>query len=123
MRMIDAMKVLSHDTRLRLMSVLRQHELCVCELEDILGERQANISKHLTKLKEVGLVDVRKEKQRAFYVLTKTALDHELLNQVLVQARKEDPTLQKDYEQFMKHEQTKDQKIFVCNIMKKEVLA
>lgn len=123
MNFLQAIQALNHETRLRLMSILTNHELCVCELEDILDERQANISKHLIKLKEVGLVDMRKEKQRAFYGLSETARNHETLMGVLSLLRKEEVLLQQDYARFVQHEQTKDQKIYVCNLMKKEVLS
>lgn len=123
MILVEALKAISHETRLRLMSILTNHELCVCELEDILDERQANISKHLIKLKEVGLVEVRKEKQRAFYGLSSSAKNHDVLLSLLGVLRKEEVLLQQDYARFVQHEQTKDQKIYVCNLMKKEVLS
>jgi ArsR family transcriptional regulator len=53
---------LANDTRLRsLMLLLRQDELCVCELTHALRVAQPHISRHLALLRESGLVSDRRE--------------------------------------------------------------
>ncbi len=54
-------KALSDDTRLRILGLLLEGELCVCELMAILGLPQSTISRHLAYLKHSGLVDDRRE--------------------------------------------------------------
>ena len=50
-------KALSDPTRLNLILLLRQHEtLCVCDLTQILDQPQPTISRHLTHLKQAGVV-------------------------------------------------------------------
>jgi len=120
MKAIELFKTLSQETRLRLVALLINHELCVCEFEEILGIRQANISKHLIKLKEANLVDVRREKQRGFYYLTEYFYQQEGLVKFIEEMMLKELILIKDYEMFMKHEQTKDQNIYICNAYKKE---
>lgn len=56
-------KLLSDETRLRILVLLYQEELCVCELSGILEVPQPRISQNLGKLRDLDLVtDVRKEK-------------------------------------------------------------
>lgn len=58
---VQVFKALSDKTRLRIMILLTGGELCVCDLEEILGETQSKISRHLTYLKNSGLVTSRRE--------------------------------------------------------------
>ena len=65
------LKALAHPARLQILSLLRDGEVCVCEMEAQLGYRQAYISQHLMALREAGLVSVRRDGWRVFYrVLT-----------------------------------------------------
>ena len=43
-------------TRLRILHLLGQEALCVCHLQQILGEPQVKISKHLAYLRARGMV-------------------------------------------------------------------
>ena len=53
---------LSHETRLRCVLLIRaQHELCVCDLTEVTGNAQPNISRHLRQLREAGLVLDRRD--------------------------------------------------------------
>lgn len=53
---------LAHDTRLRCVMLLMKHdELCVCELTQAIGAAQPHISRHLAQLRELGLVDDRRQ--------------------------------------------------------------
>jgi ArsR family transcriptional regulator len=61
------LKALADGNRLRIMNLLMRGELCVCELEEILGLSQTNVSRHLNKLTQAGLLDSRKEAQWVFY--------------------------------------------------------
>jgi ArsR family transcriptional regulator len=48
-------KALSDETRLRIMLLLMQSELCVCDLMFVLNEPQSKVSRHLAFLKHSGL--------------------------------------------------------------------
>ncbi len=53
---------LSHDTRLRCLLLLLEHEeLCVCEFTHAIGAAQPHVSRHLGQLREAGLVTDRRE--------------------------------------------------------------
>jgi ArsR family transcriptional regulator len=60
-------KALAHPKRLAILQLLRDQELCVCEIEDALDLRQAYVSQQLTVLREVGLVCYRKDGWNVYY--------------------------------------------------------
>jgi DNA-binding transcriptional ArsR family regulator len=62
-------KALADGTRLRVLCALRDRELCVCEIVDLLGLAQSTVSKHMTILHQAGLVDARKEGRWMHYRL------------------------------------------------------
>lgn len=65
------LKALAHPVRLQIIDSLdRDGEACVCHLENRLDKRQAYISQHLAKLREVGLVQYRREGMNVFYSLS-----------------------------------------------------
>ena len=49
------------ETRLRIMNLLGEGELCVCDLMRVLNEPQSKISRHLAYLRRAGLVQGRKQ--------------------------------------------------------------
>lgn len=56
-------KVLTDETRLRIIFLLYMEELCVCEITGILEVPQPAVSRNLAKLRDMGLVtDLRKER-------------------------------------------------------------
>ncbi len=64
-------KTLSDETRLRILMLLLQDDLCVCQINGIIGASQPKISKNLSKLRDMNFViDTRKEKF-VFYTLNK----------------------------------------------------
>jgi ArsR family transcriptional regulator len=60
---------LSEPLRLKVLELLRQQELCVCDLCDRLHVTQSKLSFHLKTLKEAGLVHVRQEGRWMYYRL------------------------------------------------------
>ncbi len=67
---LNLFRALSDETRLRIMVLLSEKELCVCQLEWALGLTQAKVSRHLTVLKNAGLVKNRREGLWIFYSLS-----------------------------------------------------
>ena len=70
-------KALSDETRLRIMKLLLKKELCVCELEAALNLPQSKVSRHLTVLRSLGLVEGRREGTWIFYSFSKPENDFE----------------------------------------------
>lgn len=60
---------LADETRRRILRLLMETPLCVCHFQEILGESQVKISKHLAYLRERGLVVTAREKNWVIYSL------------------------------------------------------
>ena len=54
-------QALGDTTRLRLLSLMGEQEVCVCYLTEILGAPQPKISRHLAYLRSAGIVSARRE--------------------------------------------------------------
>lgn len=65
----DFYKVFGDATRIRILYVLLQHEVCVCDLAEILGMTQSAISHQLRVLKQMKLVKNRREGKTVYYSL------------------------------------------------------
>ena len=62
-------KALAHPTRLFIVDVLSKGERCVCELTKMVGDDVSTISKHLSVLKNAGIVTDEKCGTQVFYSL------------------------------------------------------
>jgi len=61
------LKALGQPTRLQILDLLKDGERCVCEIFPAIEQEQANVSKHLTILKQSGILESRKEGLRVIY--------------------------------------------------------
>ncbi len=61
MSLIQIYQCLCDETRLRILHLLQDGELCVCHFQQILEEPQVKISKHLAYLRQRGLVESRRD--------------------------------------------------------------
>ncbi|OMF22596.1 transcriptional regulator [Paenibacillus sp. FSL H8-0548] len=66
----ETMKLLSDKTRLTILALLKEQEMCVCDIVTILETTQPNISQHLKKLKVGGLVNETRRAQWIYYSLS-----------------------------------------------------
>jgi DNA-binding transcriptional ArsR family regulator len=58
---LDVTSALADEHRVRALLALRQHELCLCQITELLGLAPSTVSKHLSLLKAAGLVEARKQ--------------------------------------------------------------
>jgi ArsR family transcriptional regulator len=65
----ELFKVFGDTTRIRIMCALFEHELCVCDIAQVVGLGQSAISHQLRLLRTSHLVRVRREGKSAFYSL------------------------------------------------------
>jgi ArsR family transcriptional regulator len=61
------LSALADPTRLRLLRLLHRQELCVCELVDALRIPQYKVSRHLSRLRSVGLVQAHRNGRWMYY--------------------------------------------------------
>lgn len=67
--LVDEFKTLGDKTRLRILSLLRNRELCVCDLTEVLEISQPGVSQHMRRLRQSGLVKERRGGQWTYYSL------------------------------------------------------
>ncbi len=63
------MKALAHPTRLFIIDELAKRERCVCELRNMIGADVSTVSRHLSVLKEAGVVEDEKRGLQVWYRL------------------------------------------------------
>lgn len=68
-RRANILKALAHPSRLMMIDELAKGERCVCELRELVGADMSTVSKHLTVLKNAGLVESDKRGLQVFYTL------------------------------------------------------
>ncbi len=71
--LVKCLRALGDETRLRILMLLRERELCVLEILGSLGISQPLASSHLGVLRAAGLVTSRREGRRMRYSLSKEA--------------------------------------------------
>jgi DNA-binding transcriptional ArsR family regulator len=63
----DFLRVLAQPTRLKILYFLKDGEKCACEIIPKMKEDQSNISRHLTLMRDAGLLESRKEGVSVYY--------------------------------------------------------
>jgi DNA-binding transcriptional ArsR family regulator len=63
------MKAMAHPTRLLILDKLKEREHCVCELTELVGDDISTVSRHLSVLKNAGIISSRKQNNQVFYKL------------------------------------------------------
>jgi ArsR family transcriptional regulator len=65
----QVIKAMAHPTRLFIVDELARGERCVCELRDMVGADISTVSKHLSVLKQAGIVEDEKRGLQVWYRL------------------------------------------------------
>lgn len=63
------MKAMAHPSRLFILDELSRGERCVCELTEMIGVDVSTVSKHLSLLKNAGILDTEKRGTQVYYRL------------------------------------------------------
>ena len=78
----ELFRIFGDSTRVRIVYVLFEYEMCVCDIAQLLGMTQSAISHQLRALKNARLVKARREGKTVFYSLAddhvKTIIDQGL---------------------------------------------
>jgi ArsR family transcriptional regulator len=67
--LVYILKALADENRIRILNLLRNGELCVCDIEAVLGIKQSNTSRHLNRLKVADIIASEKKSQWVYYRL------------------------------------------------------
>ena len=83
----DICKTLSSPARLRIIDALRDRELAVGEIGEMIGARKANVSQHLSVMRRRGIIVGRRSGTSVYYRLAspKVIQACELMREVLVE--------------------------------------
>lgn len=104
-KLTNLFKILSDETRLRILILLYHKELCVCQMQGILEESQPKISKHLAKIRDMGFVrDERREQFIYYYLDDENKLLKEVLEKIVL-SHKEYTIIQNDLKNLDKAEE------------------
>lgn len=80
-------RILAEPVRLRLLALAAEEELSIGELAELVGESQPNVSRHLTPLRQAGLVLVRKQGTRALVRIAEAAAADPVVADALASGR------------------------------------
>lgn len=101
--LLKELKALSDPTRLRIIMALRDEEVCVCHITEMMGLSISTISKHLSILYDAGIVEREKTSRWIFYKLDEKKLgtDKSITFDV-IEKLKDEPLFAKD-KSFLKN--------------------
>lgn len=95
--MVEVFKALAEESRLRILSLLLNGEMCVCEIEGSLAMTQSNASRHLSALRKSGLLESYKQAQWVYYRISPSfQKEHSELWEYLSDRLKRLPTYETD---------------------------
>lgn len=102
--MVKAFKVLSDDTRLRILGLLLERECCVCEVMQALEISQSKASRGLTALYDAGFLKMRKVGLWSFYSIDRDGMGDclSLLVRTASRGLKDDKVAEADHERLKK---------------------
>lgn len=66
---LNITKALAEENRVRILLALQDHELCVCQIIELLGLAPSTVSKHMSILRQARLVDGHKDGRWMYYRL------------------------------------------------------
>lgn len=84
MDLIQILKALSDETRVRILNLLMNTDLCVGEIEYLLKLNQSNTSRHLSALKNASLITYEKNAQWIYYSINRDVLEkHSFIKELI----------------------------------------
>ena len=92
---LNIFKALGDENRFRILLMLRQRSLCVCEMHELLNIALSTLSAHLKLMKHTGLIVDEKDGRWIIYSLSKNTYLSELLD-TLENKLKSDRTIEHD---------------------------
>ena len=103
MEIIEIFKALSDESRIRIFNILKVKKMCVCDIESVLELPQANVSRHLSRLKSAGLIKSEKKAQWVYFWINEEFLEkHSFIKKVFKKDLKEEVFI-KDREKMEKY--------------------
>jgi ArsR family transcriptional regulator, arsenate/arsenite/antimonite-responsive transcriptional repressor len=115
MKLVRIYECLCDETRLRILNLLTGGELCVCHIQEILGEPQVKISKHLAYLRERGLVASRRKANWVIYRMPENPSGELASNLACLQdCAREEPVFKADLARLRKLQKKLRERVPAC---------
>jgi len=108
----NVFRILSDETRLRIVLLLAQDKLCVCQISGILDLSPSLVSKHLSKLRDLNFVNDERKDRFVFYSLVESNLILKSITNDILNNVHEFPQL------ILDQSRIKDKEQFFANCMK-----
>ena len=106
MELVQILKAIADENRLRILNLLRQEPLCVCEIETILEINQSNVSRHLQKLLNTHLIARDKKSQWVYYRIDdRVHLQYPFISEIFNGQLDQIESIRKDQERFSLYKQ------------------
>lgn len=99
----NILKTLSDINRLRILNLLNQQEMCVCEIEYITEISQSNLSRHLKNMTNLGLLISWKENKFSFFRINETFIDDNPFIREIMDRLSEEEIIKKDEEKYKEY--------------------
>jgi ArsR family transcriptional regulator len=99
-KLLTALRAAAENTRLRILSILRNSELTVSELVEVLGQSQPRVSRHLKLLCDSGLLQRYQEGAWVFHRLADSGSAEKLANGIVDMIDVDDPDFAQDRERL-----------------------
>lgn len=118
LELVAMIKMLADETRIRILNLLKDDKLCVCEISFILEIKQSNASRHLNKLKGTKIISSEKKAQWVYYRVNEVMVSkHLFIKELLARELDGIEQCQRDREKLYIYRQS----ALTCeNIRKKE---
>jgi transcriptional regulator, ArsR family len=102
--LVLVMKALSEEIRMRILNLLKDGSLCVCELEALLDINQSNASRHLNKLTNAKIIEYYKVAKYVYYKLNENTLrEYPFIKDILETQTAKVEQFNKDTERLRKY--------------------
>jgi ArsR family transcriptional regulator len=92
---------LADKTRLRILNLIRDDEVCVWFFTEVLGESQPKISRHLAYLRNAGLVSARRDGKWIFYSITPADEPARRILLEVLDSLSAQPEMRREYESLL----------------------
>ena len=99
----NILKSLSDINRLRILNLLNQQEMCVCEIEYITEISQSNLSRHLKNMTNLGLLISWKENKFSFFRINEKFIDENPFIREIMGRLSEEEIIREDDERYKEY--------------------
>lgn len=104
LELIQKIKALSDETRIRILNLLKEGDLCVCELEVLLNINQSNASRHLNKLTTAKIIDNYKVAKYVYYKINEdTIMEYPFIKEIIEEHSAKIKQSSEDYKRLKKY--------------------